>query len=91
MYKAKYQLEADTSCSLDDIKDWTGAEIKSLCRIARGTGVTLKEASQMIVPMCKVAYQRLKALRDTASQYAVSANITSQTSDVQPFAGVRRI
>lgn len=91
MYKAKYNLQDDMSCTLEDIKDWTGAEIKSLCRIARGTGVTLKEASQMVVPMCKVAYQRLKALRDTASQYAVSANITSQTSDVQPFAGVRRI
>lgn len=85
VYRRAYGVESDNTCTLDDIKDWTGAEIKSLCRIARGTGVTLKEASSMIVPMCKVSRDKLDSLRATASKFAVPANITSSTPDTQGF------
>ena len=75
MYRNIYGLQADNSCSYADIKDWTGAEIKSLCRIASGTGITLKQATSMIVPMCRVARDRLEALREHASHFAIPANI----------------
>lgn len=85
IYRKAFGVENDNTCTLEDIRDWTGAEIKSLCRIAKGTGVTLKEASSMIVPMCKVSKDKLDRLRQTANQFAVSANITNQTPVTQGF------
>ena len=91
IYRKQYQLMDDNSCDISDIKNWTGAEIKSMCRIARGTGVSLKEASTMVVPMCRVANEKLNNLRKTASQFAISANVTRYTSPSQGFVGVKRI
>lgn len=91
IYRKAYGLMDDNSCPLSTISKWTGAEIKSLCRIAKGTGVSLKEASSMVVPMCRVATEKLNNLRKTASQFAISANITAATTPTQGFvAGIRR-
>lgn len=91
IYRQSYGLMNDNSCPLSTISKWTGAEIKSMCRIAKGTGVTLKEASSMVVPMCRVATEKLNTLRKTASQFAISANITAATTEKQGFVtGVRR-
>lgn len=81
MYKEKYGLEQDNTCSLQDIAGWTGAEIKSLCRIAKGTDISLHEAMSMVVPMCKVAGDKLDALRKAASKFAIPANAVSHTAD----------
>lgn len=95
LYRTQYGLSEDNSCSYADIKEWTGAEIKSLCRIAAGTGITLKQATSMIVPMCRVANDRLEALRRHASQFAIPANAPKTSDDVEhngrEVFGVRRV
>lgn len=89
LYKSKYGLEQDTSCDIAEIAGWTGAEIKSLCRIAKGTGITLKEATAMIVPMCKVAKEKLDGLRLAASKFAIPANAPkSDTQEAKTGRGV---
>ena len=84
MYRNKYGLDADNTVNLSDMMGWTGAEIKSLCRLAKGTGVSLREASGMVVPMCKVAKDKLESLRMAASKFAISANAPKEgTAEAQ--------
>ena len=74
IYRKAYKLEADSSCPINRLEGWTGAEIKSLCRIAKGTGISLAQATSMVVPMCKVAKDKLDNLRNAAGKFAISAN-----------------
>lgn len=95
LYRSQYGLTADASCTYDDIKQWTGAEIKSLCRIAAGTGITLKQATSMVVPMCRVASDRLENLRAHAAKFAIPANAPKVVDNTSPRGcevfGVRRV
>lgn len=74
IYRKVYNLEGDNSCPITSLAGWTGAEIKSLCRIAKGTGISLAQAVSMVVPMCKVANDKLEGLRTAAMKFAIPAN-----------------
>ena len=45
------------NCSRPDDTNWTGAEIKSCCRLASLLDVPLVQAAQNVVPVCHSARQ----------------------------------
>ena len=69
MYVEKFGLDAaDDVQAWDGIDDegWTGAEIKSCCRLAALLGVTLEEAAKKVVPVCRSAADSILSLRETS-------------------------
>jgi hypothetical protein len=64
--------------SLPDMYDrdegWSGAEIKTCCRLAALLDVNLVEASQYVVPVAKTAADKVQALREWASGKCISAS-----------------
>ncbi len=75
MYKSAFSISADQqNASLIDDTDWTGAEIKSCCRLASLLGISLKEASEMVVPVARTAGAQIANLREWADGKALDAN-----------------
>lgn len=77
MYKDLYQLTDSafpmgTQEPLDD-EGYTGAEVKSCCRLARMLGKTIKEAAEHVVPVSVSAAEQLASLRQWASGRCLSA------------------
>ena len=64
MYVKKFDLD-EQPMPRDD--DWTGAEIRSCCRLARLLGVALIEAAKNVVPMAVTAAESVDRLRTWAS------------------------
>jgi hypothetical protein len=60
--RAMYGITADDISPSDE--DWTGAEIKACCRLSALLDVSLREASQMVVPVARTAHETLTHLRD---------------------------
>lgn len=54
-------------------RDWTGAEIKACCRLARLMEIPLHEASKYIVPVAKTSGEKIEALREWASGKCLSS------------------
>jgi SpoVK/Ycf46/Vps4 family AAA+-type ATPase len=73
LYLEKYQLEATQKLPADD--DWTGAEIKSCCRLAALLDVPLVAAAQNIVPVAKTSAEAVDKLRTWASGRCLSADV----------------
>lgn len=57
-----------------DDPGWTGAEIKSCCRLARLLDVPLRQAAEHVVPVALTAHDRIEALRQWASGRCLSAD-----------------
>jgi hypothetical protein len=57
-----------------DDTHWTGAEIKSCCRLASLLNVPLFQAAQNIVPVAVTAGDKIEALRQWASGRSLSAD-----------------
>ena len=55
-------------------EDWTGAEIKTCCRLAAMMGMPIEESALNVVPVFKTAESRLKDLRKWASGRCLSAS-----------------
>ena len=72
LYLAKYQLDRGQKLPADD--DWTGAEIKSCCRLAALLDVPLVAAAQNIVPVAKTSAEAVDKLRTWASGRCLSAD-----------------
>lgn len=73
MYLGKYELQDESaSCVNDD--GWTGAEIKSCCRLARLLGKSIEDASRMVVPVCKTAEAAIDRLEQWSHERALDAN-----------------
>lgn len=72
MWLARYKLDAKQP--KPDDKGWTGAEIKACCDGAYRSGMSLCEASEYIVPVCKSAADSIEALRKQASGRFISAS-----------------
>jgi hypothetical protein len=72
IYVNKYDI--DVKQVKDVISEaWTGAEIERCCQKAYRLGMTLKEASQFIVPVSKSAADEIDALRKQADRKFLSA------------------
>lgn len=72
-YIRMYELTA--SHTLIEVTDaeWSGAEIKACCRLAKLLGCSLEEASQSIVPVSVTAAEKIAALRTWAEGRCLSA------------------
>ncbi len=54
--------------------DWTGAEIRSACRLAALLDVPLTEAAQNVVPVARTAHESVERLRTWASGRCLAAD-----------------
>ena len=91
MYLERFGLDPDQPRPND--RDWTGAEIRSCCRLAALLDVPLVEAAQNIVPVAVTAGESVERLRNWASGRCLSADrpgiYTRGTGRVEP-AGPQR-
>jgi hypothetical protein len=77
-----------TQARPDDI-NWTGAEIKSCCRLASLLDVPLVQAAQNVVPVAVTAGDKIEGLRQWASGRCLSADRAGVYSREQERAGAR--
>lgn len=71
LYQAQYAL-ADQNRPNDD--QWTGAEIKSCCRLAALLDLPLEQAAHNVVPIAVTAAESVSRLRDWADGRCLSAD-----------------
>ena len=72
IYQNYYGLDAKQA--RPDDTNWTGAEIKSCCRLASLLDIPLVQASQNVVPVAVTAGEKIEALRQWASGRCLSAD-----------------
>ena len=72
MYKQQFGVPPDQVRPTDT--DWTGAEIKSCCRLAALLDVTLTQAAHHVVPVAVTAAEQVEKLRTWASGRCLSAS-----------------
>jgi hypothetical protein len=72
MHAQQFGLELDPR--RPDDAQWTGAEIKSCCRLAALLDVPLIQAAQNVVPVAVTAAERVEQLRSWASGRCLSAD-----------------
>jgi SpoVK/Ycf46/Vps4 family AAA+-type ATPase len=93
LYIEAFDLDASQPRPVDS--DWTGAEIKSCCRLAALLDVPLIEAANNVVPVARTSAESVERLRTWASGRCLSANepgIYQRTTGiaVKPTRKVRR-
>lgn len=72
IYTERFGLDAKQPKPVD--ADWTGAEIKSCCRLAALLDVPLVEAAQNVVPVARTAHESVEKLRTWASGRCLAAD-----------------
>ncbi len=72
LYLERYKLAGDQKRPSD--ANWTGAEIKSCCRLADLLETSLVDASRNIVPVAVTAGESIESLRNWASGRCLSAD-----------------
>jgi SpoVK/Ycf46/Vps4 family AAA+-type ATPase len=93
LYIEQFGLDANQPKPVD--ADFTGAEIRSCCRLAALLGVSLVEAATNVVPVARTSAESVERLRTWASGRCLSANepgIYQRTTGVavKPARRVRR-
>jgi hypothetical protein len=73
MYRKHFGILANQPRPAD--ADWTGAEIKSCCRLAALLDVALAEAAQHVVPVAVTAAEPVERLRTWAGGRCLSASL----------------
>jgi hypothetical protein len=68
------QYGLDSRQPRPDDSQWTGAEIKSCCRLASLLDVPLGRAAQNVVPVAVTAGDKIESLRQWASGRCLSAD-----------------
>ena len=68
-------FDLDTEQPKPKTKDWTGAEIRSCCRLAALLDVSLLEAAKNVVPVAVTAGEAVKRLRDWAAGRVLDADV----------------
>jgi SpoVK/Ycf46/Vps4 family AAA+-type ATPase len=71
LYLQHYQLPPQ---ELPPSGDWTGAEIKSCCRLAAMLGVSLKQAAANVVPVAATGAESVQRLREWAGGRCLDAS-----------------
>ena len=93
-YGDLFRLDPKQSKHVD--ADWTGAEIRSCCRLATLLDVSLVEAAQNVVPVARTAHESVERLRNWASGRCLDADRPGiytrnpNTGNVKPGRKVRR-
>jgi len=93
LYRRQYDIPASQPIPTDT--DWTGAEIKSCCRLSALLDLPLTEAATNVVPVAHTAAESLAKLRQWASGRCLSADrpglyLHPTTSADKPRRQVRR-
>jgi hypothetical protein len=83
IYLDLYRLDASQQLPSDD--QWTGAEIKSCCRLAALLDLPLTAAAQNIVPVARTSAESVEKLRQWAAGRCLSAD---RPGIYQPTAGI---
>jgi SpoVK/Ycf46/Vps4 family AAA+-type ATPase len=91
IYTGHYGLDAKQT--RPDDANWTGAEIKSCCRLASLLDVPLVQAAQNVVPVAVTAGDKIEGLRQWASGRCLSADRAGVYSRTEGGSGgrVRRV
>jgi SpoVK/Ycf46/Vps4 family AAA+-type ATPase len=71
IYKKEYKVE-DTQ--LPNIENWTGAEIKTMYRLASCLNTSLLEASEYVTPIYKTMKEKIEMLREWAKDRTIYAS-----------------
>jgi len=71
LYIERYGLDASETRPVDD--QWTGAEIKSCCRLAALLDAPLIQAAENVVPVAVTSSESVQRLRDWADGRCLSA------------------
>ncbi|QDT55867.1 Proteasome-associated ATPase [Caulifigura coniformis] len=72
LYRGQYDISPTQPVPPDD--GWTGAEIKSCCRLSALLDIPLSEAARNVVPVSVTSAESIEALRDWASGRCLSAD-----------------
>lgn len=93
IYLGVYGIDPDQQ--LPDDTQWTGAEVKSCCRLAALLDLPLVLAAQNVVPVAVTASESVERLRNWASSRCLSANTPgtyhrAEQSSNKPRRRVRR-
>lgn len=72
MYRSTFAIPE--SQARPDDTSWTGAEIRSCCRLAALLDITLHQAAQQVVPVAVTAAEAMEKLRTWASGRCLSAS-----------------
>lgn len=72
MYRERYGIPENQA--RPDDTDWTGAEVKSCCRLAALLDVPLTQASRHVVPVAVTAHESVEKLRTWASGRCLAAS-----------------
>jgi SpoVK/Ycf46/Vps4 family AAA+-type ATPase len=72
-YRKKYNVESK-GFSVDDMQDWSGAEIKTACRLAYVMNTDIKKASKYVVPIAKTMQSDIDNLRKWAKDKTINAS-----------------
>ncbi|MEQ8208270.1 MAG: AAA family ATPase [Lacipirellulaceae bacterium] len=72
IHRTEFQIGDEQSLPTDT--DWTGAEIRACCRLAKLLGNSLAETAQQVVPVAVSSAESISKLRRWASGRCLSAN-----------------
>lgn len=72
LYRDKYNIPASEEQPKDTL--WTGAEIRSCCRLARLRDISLVEAGRSILPVHRVGRKGIDQMRKWAENRCISAD-----------------
>jgi len=89
LYLQQFELDSDQPLPPDD--KWTGAEIRSCCRLAALLDIPLLEAARNIVPVAVTAAESVDRLRQWSHGRCLSAHVVGiYQGDAVPRSGRRR-
>ena len=71
MYRTRFGISGDENLPADD--QWTGAEIRSCCRLSALLDVPLSQASQNVVPVAVTSAESVQRLREWAAGRCLDA------------------
>ena len=87
IYKKLYKIKDDI---LPNIDNWTGAEIKTLYRLANAMNISLLEANEYITPIYKTMKEKIEDLRNWAKDRTIYAS-TSNNKTISKESNNRQI
>ncbi|ADG66927.1 AAA ATPase central domain protein [Planctopirus limnophila DSM 3776] len=73
LYRQEYDIAASEPIPADT--GWTGAEIKSCCRLSALLGISLTDAARQVVPVSRTSAEAIEHLRQWASGRCLSADV----------------
>lgn len=72
-YLEKYNVKKN-GFDIDSMHDWTGAEIKTACRLASIMNKSVKKANNFVVPIAKTMQEDIEYLRNWAKDKTIAAS-----------------